>query len=94
MEKSRYARDQFRLIRSLMERYGVDAALQAIGFCQRIKLYSANTMRDYLEYQATMANVPRSGPPPAAILVDDPKYHVTTQKRSLADYAKVGDSGC
>ena len=94
VDKSRYARDQFRLIRSLMERYGVDAALQAIGFCQRSKLYSANTMRDYLEYQATMANVPRSGPPPAAIPVDDPKYHVTTQKRPLTDYAKVGDHGC
>lgn len=95
VDKSRYARDQFRLIRSLMERYGVDAALQAIGFCQRSRLYSANTMRDYLEYQAAMAaNVPRSGPPPAAIPVDDPKYHVTTQKRPLTDYAKVGDSGC
>ena len=94
VDKSRYARDQFRLIRSLMDQYGVDAALQAIGFCQRTKLYSANTMRDYLEHQAAISDIPQAGPPPAAIPVDDPKYHVTTQKRSPADYAKAGVSGC
>ena len=48
VDKSRYARDQFRLIHTLLDQYGVEAALQAIGFCQRSKLYSANTMRDYL----------------------------------------------
>ena len=94
MDKSRYARDQFRLIHSLLDQYGMEAALQAISFCQRSRLYSANTMRDYLEHQAAMADLPRSGPPPAAIPVDNPKYHVTTQKRPLEDYAKVGDSGC
>ncbi len=35
VDKSRYARDQFRLIHSLLDQYGMEAALQAIGFCQR-----------------------------------------------------------
>ena len=29
VDKSRYARDQFRLIHSLLDKYGVEAALQA-----------------------------------------------------------------
>ena len=94
VDKSRYARDQFRLIHSLLDKYGVEATLQAIGFCQRSKLYSANTMRDYLEHQAALSSDTRPAPPIPAIPVDDPKYHVTTQKRPLADYMKVGDPRC
>ena len=78
VDKSRYARDQFRLIRSLLDQYGMEAALQAIGFCQRSKLYSANTMRDYLEHQADLSSCTQPVLPVPAIPVDDPKYHITT----------------
>ena len=94
VDKSRYARDQFRLIRSLLDQYGMEAALQAIGFCQRSKLYSANTMRDYLEHQAALSSQTQPVPAIPAIPVNAPKYHVTTQKRPLSAYAKVGDSRC
>ena len=94
IDKSRYARDQFRLIRSLLDQYGVEPALQAIGFCQRSRLYSANTMRDYLEHQAALSRQTQPVPAIPAIPVDDPKYHVTTQKRPLSAYAKVGDPRC
>ena len=94
VDKSRYARDQFRLIHSLLDQYGMEAALQAIGFCQRSRLYSANTMRDYLEHQAALSGGTQSVLPVPAIPVDDPKYHVTTQKRPLSAYAKVGDPRC
>ena len=94
VDKSRYARDQFHLIRSLLDQYGMEAALQAIDFCLRTRLYSANTMRDYLEYQSALTNVPPFGPPPAIIPVDDPKYHITTKKRPLVACAKVGDPRC
>ena len=50
-EKSRYARDQFRLIQSLLDQHGLEASLKAIDFCQYSKIYSANTMKDYLEHQ-------------------------------------------
>lgn len=94
VDKSRYARDQFRLIHSLLDQYGIEATLQAIGFCQRTKLYSANTMRDYLEHQATLSSDTQPALTVPTIPVDDPKYHVTTQKRPLAAYAKVGESRC
>ena len=93
-DKSRYARDQFRLIRSLLDQYGLEAALEAIGFCQRSKLYSANTMRDYLEHRAALSGKPQPVPSVPAIPVDSPKYHVTAQKRPLDVYAKVGGSRC
>lgn len=93
-DKSRYARDQFRLIRSLLDKYGLEAALEAIGFCQRSKLYSANTMRDYLEHRAALSGDPQPVPAIPAIPVDNPKYHVAAQKRPLDIYAKVGGSGC
>ena len=89
-QKSRYARDQFALIRSLLVQYGTEAVLRAVAFCETGKLYSANLMRDYLEHTAVPLD--RAEPVPAVIPVDDPKYHVTTQKRSLAEYAKVGGS--
>jgi len=94
VDKSRYARDQFRMIQSLLDQYGTEAALQAIGFCQRSRLYSANTMRDYLEHQAALASQTQSVPTIPAIPVDDPKYHVTTQKRPLSAYVKVGEAQC
>ena len=94
IDKSRYARDQVRLIRSLLDQYGVEPALQAIGFCQRSRLYSANTMRDYLEHQAALSRQTQPVPAIPAIPVDDPKYHVTTQKRPLSAYAKVGEVQC
>ena len=93
-DKSRYARDQFRLIRSLLDQYGLEAALEAIGFCQRSRLYSANTMRDYLEHRAALPGRPQPIQAVPAIPVDSPKYHVATQKRSLDVYAKVGGSRC
>lgn len=94
VDKSRYARDQFRLIHSLLDQYGVEVVLQAIGFCQRSRLYSANTMRDYLEHQAAPSGGAQPVLPVPAIPVDDPRCHVTTQKRPLAAYAKAGGSGC
>ena len=89
-QKPRCARDQFGLIRSLVERYGAEAVLQAIAFCESGKLYSANIMRDYLERMAVPLG--REEPIPTVVPVDDPKYHVTTQKRELSAYAKVGGS--
>lgn len=91
---SRYARDQFHLIHSLLDQYGAEAALQAIGFCQRSRLYSANTMRDYLEHQAALSRQTQPVPAIPAIPVDGPKYHVSTQKRPLSAYAKVGEAPC
>jgi transposase len=85
-EKSRYARDQFKLIRTLCDQYGVAAVLEAADFCQYSKLYSANYIKDYLEHNASK----QTEPPALLIPVSNAKYHVTTQKRPLSVYAKAG----
>ena len=51
---------------------------------RRGRLYSANTMRDYLERQAALSGSAQPVLPVSATPVDDPKYHVTTQKRPLS----------
>ncbi|MBP2657685.1 MAG: Integrase catalytic region [Firmicutes bacterium] len=85
-EKSRYARDQFKLIHTLCDQYNVDAVLEAAGFCHYNKLYSANYIKDYLEHSAFKQPKPLELPIP----VSNTKYHVTTQKRSLHVYAQAG----
>ena len=55
-DKTRYTRDQFRLIRTLYDRYGLAATLEAIDFCSGSRLFSVNYMKDYLEHSATPGN--------------------------------------
>lgn len=43
-------------------------------------------MKDYLKHKSAK----RFEPPAIPIPVSNAKYHVTTQKRSLDDYAKAG----
>ena len=45
-EKSRFARDQFRLLQSLLDRFGAEQMVDAISFCKGSNLCSANTVRD------------------------------------------------
>ena len=89
-DKPRYARDQFLMLRSLLEQYGLDKLLDAIRFCHKLCLFSSNTIRDYIEYQDKQSTPPASPPPAPLLPVPDPVYHVQTQKRPVSDYAKVG----
>jgi hypothetical protein len=85
-EKSRYARDQFKLIRALYDRHGIEDILDAIEFCRYSKLFSANYVKDYLGHKASL----QPEMPVIQIPVSNSKYHITTQKRSIDVYAKVG----
>ena len=90
-EKTRYARDQFRIIQSLLDQYGVAELLEAIDFCQYSKIFSANTLKDYLNHKSSLnGNTTPAAPSLSILPVADAKYHVTTQKRPLAVYAKMG----
>lgn len=90
-EKTRYARDQFRLIQSMLDQYGVTEVLDAVDFCQYSKLFSANNLRDYLDHKASLRDTAGTAIPiPTVLPVADAKYHVTTQKRPLEVYAKMG----
>lgn len=85
-QKSRYSRDQFSLIHELIKEYGKDSVLSSIDYCMKNKLFSATYVNDYLIHQ----NQPKPEPSKIKIPVSDKKYHVTTEKRSVSVYAKVG----
>ena len=90
-EKRRYARDQFRLIQSIIDLYGNAACIDAISFCMRSRLYSANMMKDYLEHQTALAAEAPAMFNFQRIPLDDVKYHISAEKRPLAEYVKVGE---
>lgn len=85
-EKSRYARDQFKLLQTLCDKYGIDSVLNAIEYCQLSRLFGATYVKDFLEYYTKPKQEIILNPIP----VSNSKYHVTTEKRSLDVYAKVG----
>ncbi len=91
-EKSRYSRDQFKMIQSLIDQYGISEVLEAVGFCQYSKLSSATILKDYLAHRAKQHPKVelQSSTVMTVIPVADAKYHVTTQKRPLEVYAKLG----
>lgn len=89
-DKPRYARDQFRLLQSLLDKYGKEKLINAAKFCTENRLFSANTARDFLEFSESPKPEIRQVDK-QAIPVDKPEYHVTVQKRSLDVYAKAGD---
>ena len=89
-EKKRYARDQFKLIFTMIDLHGTEETLNAISFCERNRLYSASLIKDFLESKST---VRKSEPEENApnIPVDKPVYHTRVAKRSLEIYAKAGE---
>ena len=90
-EKTRYSRDQFRIIQSLIDQYGVPNVLEGVSFCMSNTLYSANILKDFLAHKTkNQGKTEQTAAVVTKIPVDNLKYHVTTQKRSLEVYAKVG----
>jgi len=88
VEKSRYARDQFLMLKALHEAHGREGMLDAIAFCEHSDLHGATYVRDYLKHkQSLQPSVPQVEP---RLPVDNPKYHITTEKRPLDDYARAG----
>ena len=94
--KPRYTRDQFRMLQSLLDKYGKEKLITATDFCNANRLFSSNTVRDFLV--CSEAQNDKSDIAPAIDdkkeskrPVDKSKYHVTVEKRSLEVYAKAGD---
>jgi len=48
LEKPRYARDQFRMLQSLLDKYGSEKLIAATDFCNTNRLFSSNTVGDFL----------------------------------------------
>ena len=90
VEKKRYARDQFKLIFTLVDLYGVENVLTAVRFCERNRLYSASLIKDFLESKSPI-QASKPAEIPQNIPVDKPVYHTQVAKRSLDIYAKAGE---
>lgn len=78
------------MLRSLLNQYGLDRLLDAIRFCHKLRLFSSNTVRDYLEHHEKQTPPPVM-PPVNVLPVSDPAYHIQTQKRPVAEYVKAGE---
>ena len=90
-EKNRYSRDQFTILQMLLDTYDRSAVLEAIEFCMRNRIYSANTVKDYLEHQSRQKKSDTDTQQQAIrIPLDDARYHIQTQKRPLDVYARIG----
>ena len=80
------------MINSLIDLYGPELINEAISFCDNNKLYSANTVKDYLENRKSPEPVIIAEIDTSRIPVSDPKFHIKAEKRSLDVYKEVGDS--
>ena len=94
--KPRYTRDQFRMLQSLLDKYGKEKLITATDFCNANRLFSSNTVRDFLLCSETQNDKSDIAPAiddkkESKIPVDKSKYHVTVEKRSLEVYAKAGE---
>ena len=74
----------------MIDLYGVEEVLNAIGFCDRNRLYSASLIKDFLESKAP-TKTSESAEIPQNIPIDKPDYHPQVAKRSLDVYAKAGE---
>ena len=87
-EKPRYVRDQLNLLIKMFSDYGKEQVKEAIECCTTAGLFSATYVRDYLEHKDAVTKTVAKEMP--VVPVDNPKYHINTQKRSIEEYGKVG----
>lgn len=82
----RHRKDQFMIIYELLKEYSVYNINKSIDYCYKTKLFSCNYVRDHLLHSIPEITENTSKSEETSIPVDDPKYHVATQKRSLQEY--------
>jgi len=88
VNKPRYVKEQMQIVVEACETYSREHVLEAIGYCQSLDLYSANDLRDAA---IAMNPAPLLGLLPSRIPVENERYHIPVQKRSLAVYAEVAE---
>jgi transposase len=85
-EKPRYVKEQLSLVIHTCETYGRACTLEVIGYCQRLGLYSANDLSDAAKM---IGGRPLIEPQPMRLPVEDERYHIPVQQRSLSVYTEV-----
>ena len=89
-EKPRYVREQLDLVVRACEGYSRECVLEAMRYCQGLELNSANDLNDAVR---SMYGPPPEPPQSERLPVEDERYHVLVQKRSLLVYAEAAE-GC
>jgi hypothetical protein len=84
-KKQRYVKDQLDIVVGACKTYGRESLLSAMNYCNVLELYSANDLHDAAKVMG--GELPES--PPSRLPVEDERYHVPVQKRSLSIYADV-----
>ena len=89
--KPRYARDQFQLIQSVLKKHDPRAWQKALNYCITHSLYSAVEFRDAAEYfrNTIEQETERLKQNPKVVILPQ----ITTQKRSLSEYAVLTKGG-
>ena len=83
-KKPRYVKEQLGLVAKTCEAYGRETTLAAVKYCTENELFSAN---DLAGATAALCEGLPAAPSPARLPVDDARYHVSVQKRSLSVYS-------
>jgi transposase len=83
-KKPRYVKEQLGLVVKTCEAYGREATLTAVKYCTENELFSAN---DLAGATAALCEPMPVTPKPVRLPVDDERYHISVQKRSLSVYS-------
>lgn len=89
-KKPRYTKEQLGLVVKTCEAYGRETTLTAVKYCTENELFSAN---DLAGAAAALCEPIPAVPIPLRLPVDDVRYHISVQKRSLSAYTNVAIAG-
>jgi hypothetical protein len=85
-KKPRYVKEQLDIVQNACEAYGRENVLSALDYCREMELYSANDLCEAAKMMKVQkpAQLQRDRLP-----VEDDRYHILVQKRSLSVYTEV-----
>lgn len=92
--KPRYFKDQSQLVIDLVEQHEVELIKESIEYCRSLDIYSATDLRDTVTYlKSQKAEDKRPDVVPIINTITNQKAaSVITQKRSIKEYERVGQS--
>ena len=85
-EKPRYVKEQFEIIINACKTYGRETVLAAMSYCQSLELHSANDLLGAAEMMSRQTSKQSLS---SRLPVEDERYHIPVQVRSLSVYADV-----
>jgi transposase len=85
-EKPRYTKEQYQVLIQACKEYGRECVLSVVCRCSELGIYSAT---DVKEAAAALSPTVQHTLSPLQLTIDDPRFHIPVQQRSLSVYADV-----